>query len=294
MYVLRVLIFLASPLTWSCLAGGTASSNVPGPCAELNRKVIDQTMIGRSKEAEGYLSAALTRGSNDAGPARAGLVRSNFAALMGVCGHFADAEAFAGRAVDVIDRVTSADAPVLLRPLQILTISRIEQGKIGSARKAFQRMQVIPAEAPDQRALVHEASAVLLEKEGKLAEAESEYLAIVTALQDDGRSNGADGASALIALGSLYVKDHRLEQADPVLDRAVSILKAAPDAVPMDRVRVLNMRAVLDAGRGDWQKAEEELQGAVFHSRPTTGAPRFPLSPAGRLCSRPSKKPSSA
>jgi hypothetical protein len=61
----------------------------------------------------------------------------------------------------------------------------------------------------------------------------------------------------------LYIKDHRLKEAAPVLDRALSVLNTAPDTVPMDRLRVLNLRGVLDAREGKWPKAEEEFQGAI-------------------------------
>jgi len=264
MNIRRVLISIVWPLAGSCVAAqGAALSASPGPCSKLDRTVTSQILAGHEKEAEGELSAALANPANDLGSPCAGLVLANMAALMGVSGRFADAEAFARRAVDEFTRVVGPNAPALLRPLQILTLARLEQGKVGSARTAFQKMKVIPAETPAQRALVHGAGAVLLEKEGKFAEAESEYRATVTALQEDGRGDGADIASALIAVASLYVKDHRLADAAAVLDRALLILNIARDAVPMDRVRLLNIRAVLDARRGDWQKAEEELNGAV-------------------------------
>ena len=67
----------------------------------------------------------------------------------------------------------------------------------------------------------------------------------------------------LISLGSVYIKDGRLNEAAQMLDRAHSVFNAAPDTVAVDRIKLLNLRAVLHARKGDWQKAEEELHNAT-------------------------------
>jgi hypothetical protein len=234
-----------------------------GPCAELNHSVINQIATGHSKEAESALSAELARGTNGLDPACAGPILSNLAVLMQISGRFAEAEGFAGRAVNILDGVAGRNAPALLRPLQILAIVRLEQGKVGMARKAFQRMQLIPVEQPESRALVRGVAASLLDKEGKSAEAESEYREELAGMEKAGRGNGADAASARLAIVSLCIKQGRLDDAARMLDRALAILNAASDTVPWDRIKELYLRAVLYAREGKLQNAEEELKGAI-------------------------------
>jgi hypothetical protein len=118
-------------------------------------------------EAEIALSAALAGGTNDLGPACAGLALSNLAALMGISRRFVEAESFAERAVKTLERVAGTNAPALLRPLHTLATVRLEQGKVGMARAHLQRMQHIRVDRPESRALVHGPAALVLEKEGR-------------------------------------------------------------------------------------------------------------------------------
>jgi tetratricopeptide (TPR) repeat protein len=123
-------------------------------------------------------------------------------------------------------------------------------------------MQLIRAERPEQRALVHGIAAILLHKEGRSTEAESEYLKALDALEKAGQ-RGADAASTLTSLGSLYINQGRLDEAARMLDRALEIFNTAPDTVPLDRIKLLYLRAALHAMQGEWQKAQEELRDAI-------------------------------
>jgi hypothetical protein len=48
-----------------------------------------------------------------------------------------------------------------------------------------------------------------------------------------------------------------------MLDRALAMLESAADTVPMDRIKVLNFRAVPVAMLGEWEKAQERRQHAI-------------------------------
>jgi tetratricopeptide (TPR) repeat protein len=182
---------------------------------------------------------------------------------MGLSGRFAEAEGLAERSVSILDKVAGPNAQAILRPLQTLALARLEQGKFGMARSAFKRMQLIPATRPESRARVHGIAAIISEKEGKYTEAESEYVESLSAFEQAGRRNSGDSASNLMGLGSLYIKSGRLDEAARVLDGALAILDVASDTVPMDRLKLLNLRSVLDAREGEWQKAKDRLQRAI-------------------------------
>jgi tetratricopeptide (TPR) repeat protein len=256
-------LFISILLLHSSAAQDVIPLRLPASCEELNRKVLTQTAAGRANEAEEELSAMLTQNIIGVGPACAGLSLGNLAALMEVSGRFVEAERFAERAVTILEGVAGPKSAALLRPLQILASARLEQGKVGSARQAFQKMQTIPDDRPDSRALVHGLGAILLETEGNSTEAEGEYRETLNALEQAGRGNTADAASGLLYLGGLYIKDGHLNDAAAMLDRALLVFDAAADTVPFDRIKLLNLRAVLHARQADWQKAEVDLRSAT-------------------------------
>jgi hypothetical protein len=77
------------------------------------------------------------------------------------------------------------------------------------------------------------------------------------------KSNSADGVSVLIGLASLYVRQGRVREAAGVLDGALASLATARDAVAIDRVRVLLVRAALYNTEHNWKKASQDLQAAI-------------------------------
>lgn len=105
--------------------------------------------------------------------------------------------------------------------------------------------------------------AALLEAEGNGGKAESEYFAAFRALQEAGCGGSAHAGSVLNGVGSLYIKERRWDDAQEALDRALAIFTRAPDAVPMDRVKLLNVRGVLRAREAEWLEAERDLANAL-------------------------------
>ncbi|MGH9696406.1 MAG: tetratricopeptide repeat protein, partial [Bryobacteraceae bacterium] len=236
---------------------------VDSGCAELSRRVIDLVTTGRLGEAEAAIDDALGNGAKRIQPVCEGLLLHNLATIMYLSGRFAEAEAFAERSVSTLEPILGPSTTGLLPPLQVLVGARLEQGKIGKSREALTKMQRIPLQRAEQRALVHGAAAVLSHSEGRFTESESEFRSALVEWERAGKSSGAEIASLLDGLASLYISEERLDEAARVLDGALAALTTAPEAVPMDRIRLLQVRAALDQRKGNWRQAERDLEQAL-------------------------------
>jgi tetratricopeptide (TPR) repeat protein len=192
---------------------------------------------------------------------------NNLAALVALSGRIIEAERLAQRSVNILEKIYPPDDPVLLRPLQILAAARFEQGKFTRAREAFNRMRLIRLDRPEDRALVHGMAGSLLHIEHKPQEAETEYFAAIGALESAGQGDSADAGAFFNALGALYIELRRLDDAQRVLDRALTIFTSSREAVAMDRIKLFNVRAVLHARQGKWSEAEQDLRDAVSLAR---------------------------
>jgi tetratricopeptide (TPR) repeat protein len=235
--------------------------NSSAGCEIPNQTAVQYVKQGHSQEAESLLVQNLSELEQMGfGAECVGLVLNNLAALMLSSGRLAEAEIFAEKSVDILERRHSPKDSLLLRPLQILSAARFEQGKLRKAREAFQKMQAIPTAQLGDQALVHDLAAALLQAEGRWTEAESQYLASMSALEGSGAGNTADSAAVLSQLGSLYIEEHRFAEAQQLLDRALAIFNAGKDTVAMDRIKLLNLRATLNARQGQWPEAEQDLR----------------------------------
>jgi hypothetical protein len=47
------------------------------------------------------------------------------------------------------------------------------------------------------------------------------------------------------------------------LDQALSIFTMSPESVPLDRIKLLHVRAAVYARRGNWQRAGEAMEKAI-------------------------------
>ena len=254
-------------------AQGAASQDgqVGNGCVELNRQLIGQATRGQLKEAEAALAEALGNGTNRLEPACGGLLLHNLATIMYLSGRFADAERFAERSVSTLEPILGPNTTGLLRPLHVLASALLEQGKIGKAREAITKMRRVPLERAEDGMLVHGAAAVLFHAEGRFTESESEFRSALAEWGRAGRPTGGEVASLFGGLASLYLSAERLDDAARVLDRALTALTTAPNVVPMDRIRLLQVRATLDLRKGNWRQAERDLEQAITLAR---GEPR--------------------
>jgi len=232
-------------------------------CVELNHSVMTQVANGQVAEAEAALAKVLASSADHAQISCGGFILNNMAATTAALGRVGEAERLAERSLKVLEGIYPPDDAMLLRPLQILAATRFEQGKRAKAREVFKRMQVTRVQSPEDRALVHGMAGSFLQSEGKRREAEVEFLAAFRAWVAAGREETGDAASILACLGSLYIEEHRLDEARGMLDRAETIFSNASDAVPMDRIKLLQLRASLHTRQGNWQGAEQDLSEAL-------------------------------
>jgi len=218
-------------------------------------------------EAETALADAVENGANRHEPACRGLLLNNLATILYLSGRLAEAEAIAARSVSALEPALGPDATELLRPLRVLASARLEQGKVGKAREALTKMRRIPLERAEDRMLVRGAAAVLFQAEGRFTESESEFQSALIEWERAGNPAGAEGASLFAGLASLYLAAERLDDAGRVLDRALAALAAAANSVPMDRIRLLQLRATLILRKGNWLQAKGDLEQAIALAR---------------------------
>ena len=232
-------------------------------CIEFNQTAMNQIAVGRLKDAESTLSAALADRASGSEQSCAWLTLHNLAVVMALSGRLAEAEVLEKRSLKILEKGYPPDDPVLLRPLQMLSQIQFEQRKIAKARETFQRLQSIPTERPADRAMVHGLAAALLYAEGRYHEAEAEYLKALGAWEESGRGETTDVAAVLDGLATLYVADGRYREAGRTLDRALAIVTSAKDTVPMDRIKLFSTRAELHVRQGEWREAEADLASAI-------------------------------
>ena len=256
----RVALFVSATLIATAVPC-TAEQLADGDCIQFTRRVVAQVAKAETKEAEAALSAAF---SNQAEAACAGLNSGNVAAIMLNSGRPADAETFAAQSVSALGKTYSPDNPILLRPLQILCSARFQLGRISAARETFERVRAIQANRPEDRALVHALSAMLMMTERKHSGAEAEYLAAAAAFEQAGRLRTADAAANFAALASLYIRQQRYQEARAPLDRAWDLFTAAKDSVPRDLINILAIRAILYTRLAQWAGAERDLSHAML------------------------------
>jgi len=242
---------------------GAATSRSEESCQDLNGRAVAYARSGAVAEAEELLSRLVAGATSQLPETCLGSLLSNLAAVMQMSGRLADGERLAERSIVILQGSLPPNDPALLRPLGILTASRLELGKLAAAREAFQRMQAIPIRDAADRALICGLAGALLKAEGKLPEAEAEYRNGLQAYHQSGRADSADAASVLNSLGELYQREKRFDEAIQALDRCLSILTVAPDALPMDRIKALNDRAVVHVAQGHWDQAARDLSRAV-------------------------------
>ena len=229
---------------------------------------------GRLAEAGAKLSVALTRVDQGSVSSCTGLILHNQATIASILGRFAESEQLALRSVVALERVYRPDHLALLRPLLVLASARLEQGNRVGARIVFQRVKVIRAEQPHERAMIHAMSGSLLQSMGERREAEVEYLAALDAWVEIGRVETADAAAVLTSLGTLYVQERRFEEAGRSVERASAILLRAKDTAPMDRSKLLGVRGMLHASLGEWTYAEDDFREGLWLAdrQPAVGA----------------------
>jgi len=124
-------------------------------------------------------------------------------------------------------------------------------------------MQSLRLDGPQDHARLYSAAAAQLHAEGQLKEAEAGYHRALAAWSEAGRGDTTDVSALLVELGTLQIEQGRFPEAGKWLDRALTSVQSAQDAVPMDLIHVLRIRAILNARQGKWQAAAEDQSSAM-------------------------------
>lgn len=233
-------------------------------CFQLNEAAIANVTGGRLNEARTLALTTKISGDERAQSECTGFVLGNIARAASVIGHAVEAESLAEQSVHILEKLFLPNDWQLLRPIQILAAVRLESGKTAKAREAVERLQAIRIERPEDSAIVHATVGALLQIEGRLTEAEREYTAALHASEAAGRGESGDTASILHCLASLLLAEHRLDEAGQMLDRSIATYRRAKDSLPIDQIKLLDLRGVLHARLGKWDQAEEDLRGALL------------------------------
>jgi tetratricopeptide (TPR) repeat protein len=266
--LLRATSSWAAPVLLACTAlGSQPSLAVSNNCKQMISAVSDQIASGDLDNTKPSVTDSLNGDLGRAEPVCAGLLANTLAAGLQIAGRLDEARMFAEQAIEYFQRTLPEGAPAYLPPLHILATIDLLQGMTGRAREVYRRMQAIRTTSPGDRALLLWINASLLEHEGRRQEAESALRDVSSILSDAGRRNSADAASTQGQLACLYLGEHRYQDAATALDSALTTLSLAPDAAPLDRIKLLNTRATVWAHENRWKDAESDLAEAVSLAR---------------------------
>lgn len=246
----------------SAFAVLTVQAQTSATCINLNHEALVLAANGQSAEAERMLSEGSARNDRP-DPTCAGLTMSNVAALLLRSGRPKEAEAMAKRSVHALEERLISNSLFLLRPLHTLAAAQLQQGETNRTRDTIERMRSIQTTRPADRALVNAAAASLSEAQGRWPEAESQYAAAIQAMKEGGHGDTADEGVLLLDIGGLYIKEHRMRDAQQALTEALAVFERAPDSEPFDRVNLLWVRGAWHGRLGEWKQAEQCLAEAV-------------------------------
>lgn len=193
----------------------------------------------------------------------AGLILSTLSGNLAVSGAYESAERFAERSIGLLEETHAPQDHVLFWPLQLLTTTRGEQGKLALARKAFERLRAIRTERPEDEAAVHGIAGFLLQSEGRWRGAEDEYLAAIRSWEAAGLGKEPETASVLVSLATLYMRTRRVPDAAQALTDAETIFDGSGHSVPVDRLRLLGVWGAVHYLARDFRRAEQDYREAI-------------------------------
>jgi tetratricopeptide (TPR) repeat protein len=191
-----------------------------------------------------------------------GIAASNAAAIAQRQGDVRDAERFASRAVTTLETLGPRD-PSLGRPLQLLAGAYIAQGQFDKARKFLARIESIGPLAPVDAALLAGARATMLEREGRLHEAERQYQEAMSRWEKASPGVALDIVPEMENLALLYMKQERSKEAESLLRSALSIVDTVAEPAAGLRVAVLTNLGIFRVRQHDWSGAQASLARAM-------------------------------
>jgi tetratricopeptide (TPR) repeat protein len=238
-------------------------------CHELREAAMKTASRGTLNDVVNLLSPALSPEASQPDRTCAGVVLGQLASSMSVPDSVA--AIYAERSVRVLESAQGLDSPMLLHPLHTLAAALINLGKLTRARSVVRRMETIPSDRPEHKAMLHEITGMLLHLEDNPRQAEAEYQGALSAWKRAGRDRGMDAVVTLSYLSGLYLRSNRLDDAETVAEQAASIAATAPAAMPMDKANLLNLKGVIHMHRRKFSAAEHALRQAIAVAEHETG-----------------------
>jgi ATP/maltotriose-dependent transcriptional regulator MalT len=169
-----------------------------------------------------------------------------------------DAEYAARKSLEVLDSLVPPDSPARLEPLYVLTVTRLNEGRLREARALLKQLAVLHLEVPLAAAMRHSVTATVLTLESKTKEAIAEYQAALQKVDRLGVQ--ADISGMLLGLTELLLKTGELQQARESLGRVYALLNGRHRAVPIARFNAYYLRACLDLKSRNWEPAATYLE----------------------------------
>ena len=243
-----------------------SSPKVSEACSRINAGIERQISQGALDEAQHSLFQALN-GDARSEPICAGLLFNNVAAGLEIAGRLDQAVQFAEKSITYFQQGLPDDDPAYLPAFNILASALLAKGFIGRTREVLLQMQRIHTTNSHDRVLILCIGGNLFQREGKTKEAESDYTRALSAISGTGLENSTEAATVRVELATVYIEDQRYQDAAVLLDTGLAILSRARDAVPLDRVNLLNTRAILRVHQNHWKEAESDLAEAAFLCR---------------------------
>lgn len=215
-----------------------------------------------TEKPEATLLAVLAQLGSGLSPECTGVVLGRIAAWLSISGRLNEAEILARRSVRDLEMSVPPSSRALFGPLQVLAEAQFQHGSIAKARATVQKMAAVSPKRPEERALIDSLTAALLKNAGRLKEAEATYLQILAA-QEEGTAPAVEIAATLTFLGSLYLEEKRFADSERALNRAWATFGTAKEAGPLGRIKLLNVRGLLQSRMGNWRAAELEMELAL-------------------------------
>lgn len=235
----------------------------PNDCVGVNAKLENAAARGQLDDAVHIVSDATREGQNRLQPRCAGLLSNNLAAFLEVSGRLNEALIFSERAIAYFQESVPVNDPAYLRPLNMMATVYLELGFTRKADEVLQRMRSIPPNTSADRRLIEYVNGIVLQREGRLAEAESYYREALGDAGNDQIEAGSGEAAIRGQLASLYLEEERYLEAAKAVETALSRLNTAESAAPLYRIKLLKVRAVVWTRMERWLDAEKDLAEAI-------------------------------
>jgi tetratricopeptide (TPR) repeat protein len=256
---MRFAQFVVFAIANAHLLAATTSSQ----CNAVNQQALGLVAAQRTVEAEAQLSqlAAKMAGSPENKVCLA-VTLSNWSQTLERLGKIGEAEQVAVHSISLFEETVGPHDVLLRVPLIFLAQTAIRKEEFGKASKLLSQVESLPEATHADLATTKGLRADLLEQAGALSDAEESYRESIAENDLAGRGATSSVIPELQNLAMLYINQHRIPEALPLLERAVS-LTSTPLSDIDTRVQSRLLLAICLSLHKDKQRAEGYFQQAI-------------------------------